>query len=70
MSTFRVDFVTADFSPPIVVIRMSDFVFISFSFHRIVLQPDMALTDMSSTRFASSPHGGVAQGRAAAIDET
>lgn len=41
-----------------------------FFLHRIVLQLDVALTDMSDTPFASSPHGGVAQGHAAAIDET
>jgi hypothetical protein len=69
MSTLGVDFITADFSPPIVMIsKVRDR--IHFFSHRIVLQLDVALTDMSDTPFASSPHGDVAQGHAAAIDET
>jgi hypothetical protein len=69
MSTFGVDFVTADFSPPIIVIGKVR-ACIYFSFHFIVLQLDVALTDMSDTPSASSLHGAVAQGHAAAIDET
>lgn len=70
MSTFGVDFVAADFSPPIVVTSQSLYSFPILPHHRIMLQLDVALTDMSGTPFASSPHGGVAQGHAAAIDET
>lgn len=51
-------------------VRARNFFSFFFFHRRIVLQLDVVLTDMSGTPFASSPHGGVAQGHAAAIDET